>query len=219
MGKTVRPVIPASAESGGPFEIGDELSVFDAAMVYSGRHPGGVFLSGETKDPKENFGRASLEEYEIYLGRTRTRGGDVRRELALNIYCELLRRIEAKEIVPLKRAYQPDGSLDPRDTLIRTTDLAKLAEERGESPEYLDHILSRPMTHSGGPGRPSSMHLIVKEMHARAERGELCPGVAAEAKALIEWLKAKYPHMSPAGPKSVENAIRADYRRLKQPKA
>jgi hypothetical protein len=50
--------------------------------------------------------------------------------------------------------YANSGGLDLRDTTILTTDLANLANERGEHPEYLAHLLHCPEAHTGMPGRP-----------------------------------------------------------------
>jgi hypothetical protein len=57
------PTIPEVLWAAGPFEAGESLTAYEAAMVYSGRHPGGVFLSGKTKKPEENYGRASLDDH------------------------------------------------------------------------------------------------------------------------------------------------------------
>jgi hypothetical protein len=113
------PTIPEARYSGAPFEVGETLTVYEAAMVYSGRHPGGVFLSGNAKNPEANYGRADLEDYEVFLGRN-AKDDDAPRKLAWNIYRELLRRIETGKIKPVSRAYRRNGALDPRDTVIRT---------------------------------------------------------------------------------------------------
>jgi hypothetical protein len=122
-------VIPETSESGGPFWVGDTLTIHEAAMVYSGRHPGGRFVNGT-----DEYERASLREYESYLGKGARDGP---RKLAWDIYCELKERVKAGRIIPLKTAYTSDGELDPRDTRIATTDVASLAPERGDSPEFL----------------------------------------------------------------------------------
>jgi hypothetical protein len=108
-----------------------------------------VFLSGQTQDLKENYGRATLEQYEKYLGlypfsedddSERVRG----RRLSVDIYWELRNRIGAGVIRPVRTAYQLNGELDIRDTRIRTHDVVKLARDRGEQPEYLVGFMRDP---------------------------------------------------------------------------
>jgi hypothetical protein len=121
--------MPAGAATGGPFIVGEKLTIYQAAMVYSGRHPGGSFVDG-TKD----YERASLHDHESYLGKGARDGP---RKLAWDIYCQLRRMVAAGEIKPIKTAYTPTGEIDPLDTLIATVDVANLARARGESPECL----------------------------------------------------------------------------------
>ena len=70
---------------------------------------------------------------------------------------------------------------------------------------------------TGTPGRPSSVHLVVAEMRARAQRGELARGVAEEARHLVAWLIRHHPEAAQPKAKSLEDSIRDEYRRLKPP--
>jgi hypothetical protein len=142
--------IRGTKDTGGPFTVGDTLTIYEAAMVYSGRHPGGQFVDG-TKD----HDRASIHEHEVFLGkgspdrfrelpwdtrrkRALDRQSNSQRKLAWNIYCELLRMVAAGQIKPTERAYTLSRDLDPRDTRIATADIiTKLAQARGETPHYL----------------------------------------------------------------------------------
>jgi hypothetical protein len=128
--------IPETLWSGGPFNIGETLTIYQAAMVYSGRHPGGRFVDG-TKD----YDRATLHDYELFLGKG---ARDAPRKLAWDIYCQLREMVASGDIKPNKPAYTPTGDIDPRDTLIATTDVAKLARARGQSPEYLANWMREP---------------------------------------------------------------------------
>jgi hypothetical protein len=110
-------------EEAPPFEIGDELTIYEAATVYAGRHASSKFLSD-----------ATLEDVEIFLGRGST---DARRRLSWDVYCDLLRLIGRGEVEPLRSAYLPDGKFDPLKTVIRTADVAKLGVRRGDDPELL----------------------------------------------------------------------------------
>jgi hypothetical protein len=116
------------------FEIGDTLTVFEAAMVYAGRHPLPRFLrDGSIKD-HERFLCAGIREGEPRAA--------IRARRSWDIYCELINRIKAGRLVPIKLAYLEDGEIDPRGTVIETADLVQLANERGEQPKYLRHLLT-----------------------------------------------------------------------------
>jgi hypothetical protein len=128
------PVVPRGGkhgkDAGRPFRIGSRISVYVGAMIYAGRHPAGRFL----KD-------GSVEDHLDFLKAGMSKGGKAR--LSWDIYCEIIRRIERGEIKPLQVRYLPSGEIDPVRTVIRTSDLARLARERGERPEYLRHLLSK----------------------------------------------------------------------------
>lgn len=126
-----------------PFEIGDELTMFEAAMLYAGRHPGGYWLNGKTKNAAEDFDRAELPLYERFLcpEREREARDGTPRKLSWDVYCELRRRGRSGEIKPIKTAYLPNGDIDPRDTTIKTSDLAALAIERDERPDLFAHLI------------------------------------------------------------------------------
>jgi len=123
--------IPAPANSDEePFEIGCELTVFQAAMIYAGRHPHPRFLKGASIDHHLEFMRAGIPQQPRSRLRARARRN-------WDIYCEIIRKIEGGEIWPIRRASDRRGRLDPVRTVIRTSDLEWLAAERGERPKYL----------------------------------------------------------------------------------
>ena len=65
---------------------------------------------------------------------------------------------------------------------------------------------------SGFAGRPTSRPLMEAEMRARADRGELLPTLAAEARYLIEWLKNTHPEETPPGQSGAEGSLRNYYK-------
>jgi hypothetical protein len=139
-----RHLIPAPAGSNeNPFVIKNTLTVFQAAMVYAGRHPLPRFLKPGSREERETFLHAGMHLHKRVQAR-----------LSWNIYCELLNRIKRRELTPVKTAYSKDGEIDPFQTRILTADLKGLAAERGEDPKYLrtfvkpvsEHI--RPLTKS-----------------------------------------------------------------------
>ena len=72
---------------------------------------------------------------------------------------------------------------------------------------------------SGLPGRPAkSKHLIEDEFRRRALSHELADTLAMEAKALLDWLKSDHPQYPRPTIRTIENFIRADYRRIKPTK-
>jgi hypothetical protein len=127
------PVVPRGKhgrDAGPPLRIGAKISVYAAAMICAGRHPASRFLRDGTVDDYLDFLRAGM-----------SKGGRAR--LSWDIYCEIIRRIERGEIKPLQVDSLSSGEIDPLRTVIRTSDLARLASERGERPEYLRHVLSK----------------------------------------------------------------------------
>ncbi len=76
-----------------------------------------------------------------------------------------------------------------------------------------------PDQRTGMPGRPSkARHLIEDEFHRKAEAGELANTLTDEAEALLVWLATAHPALSRPTQTTVENNMRADYRRLKPTK-
>jgi len=69
---------------------------------------------------------------------------------------------------------------------------------------------------SGMPGRPGkAKHLIEDEFKRRGQSGALAESLALEAGALLDWLSLNYPQHSRPTIRTIQNNIRADYRRLK----
>lgn len=69
---------------------------------------------------------------------------------------------------------------------------------------------------SGTPGRPpKSIHLIEQELRRRAEDDRLEPSLAEQARQLHQWLITNHPKAPPPTSGTIENRIRAEYRRLK----
>ncbi len=74
-----------------------------------------------------------------------------------------------------------------------------------------------PILSTGAPGRPTSRHLVANELKRRALAGTLEPSLAKEARHLSAWLAAAHPEAPAMSQKSVENALRSDYKSLKKP--
>jgi hypothetical protein len=72
-----------------------------------------------------------------------------------------------------------------------------------------------PIYRTGVAGRPSSIHLVKREMQSRAAKGELLSSLAAELRALLQWLEEHYPDAPPLGQKAAQNQLRDEYKRLK----
>src|SRR5262245_44954104 len=120
-----KPIVPPPRESDEkPFEVGDELTVFEAPMIYAGRHPPGRFVEGGNIADHLAFLQAGIDD-----APTRNR---IEAQLSWDIYCTLERKIECGDIRPVKLARDRDRKINPLLTVIRTLDLAGLATERGE---------------------------------------------------------------------------------------
>jgi len=94
------PAPPNSDEK--PFEIGDSITVFDAAMIYAGCHPHKVFLKDGSIDEHLKFLGAGIREQPRSRHRVRTRR-------SRDIYCGLIARIKNGTITPLRDAPQADS--------------------------------------------------------------------------------------------------------------
>jgi len=65
---------------------------------------------------------------------------------------------------------------------------------------------------TGGPGRPTSMHLVELEHRDRWQRDVAQSRVAHEARELAEWFRAKHPNAPRLTAKTIENKIRFAHR-------
>jgi hypothetical protein len=73
--------------------------------------------------------------------------------------------------------------------------------------------LERPMPDeetnlTGVAGRPTSKHLVARQMELRAAKGLLSDKLRPEAQALLEWLKKEHPSAPRMTLKTIENALR-----------
>jgi hypothetical protein len=84
----------------------------------------------------------------------------------------LLQRIDKGQIEPVRRNSQRSGEIDPVRTVIRTTDLAALATERGERPRYLRHVLAgQKLKARERAGGPETVQEAIKTNLGRRRRG------------------------------------------------
>lgn len=165
-------VIPVPSNSDeAPFNIGDNLTVFEAAMVYAGRHPCPVFLRDGSLEDHQNWLRAGVREEEP---RARCRA---RARRSWDIYCDLRKRIASGKIVPIKSAYLRGGEIDPIRTFIRTSDLVDLATERGERPGYLMPFLSNVV--ASERGGPATQQRDKTEVRPQSRRRGPAPGTVS----------------------------------------
>ncbi|MEP9354868.1 hypothetical protein ABLE93_14865 [Xanthobacter sp. KR7-65] len=113
--------------------------------------------------------------------------------------------------------YEPDIR-DKEDTT------GSLKEDTTQSPDETNDsetdfrsnsiIHDLPFVGTGAPGRPTSRHLVRSEMHQRHMRGEMFLKLSYEAKYLEGWLE-KIPNAHPMTARTIENALRAEFRKLK----
>jgi hypothetical protein len=74
-----------------------------------------------------------------------------------------------------------------------------------------------PATHSGGPGRPSAMHLVEAEYRRRRELGELTEGIGKVSRILADWARETYPSLRTPGAGAIANTLRDRHRAAKSP--
>jgi len=66
-----------------------------------------------------------------------------------------------------------------------------------------------PSYKTGAQGRPTSINLIASELKRRRATGQVLVTQAAEAGALAAWLAQAHPDAPKAGPKAIQNSLRA----------
>jgi hypothetical protein len=123
--------IPAPTPRDEPFLIRDILTVYEAAMVYAGRHPYPHFFS---------IKNGSIDDHLEYLKLGIERGPPKKRARARrswDAFCEIMTRIAREKIEPVKLAYDTAGNIDPCRTFIKKSELLKLSSDRQEAPKYL----------------------------------------------------------------------------------
>jgi hypothetical protein len=177
------------------FQIGDELTVFESAMIYTGRrHPHSRFLKDGSILEHLNFLRAGIAELEP---RSRIR---IRAHRSWDIYCEIIKGIEAGRIQPVRVAYDAEGQIDPIRTVIRTSDLHVLATQRKERPRCLRHLQELPETQRPEVNAPRKTRARPNRQRATDAIKSIYPnGIpdqSAEPNAILTrkvgtWLKGK----------------------------
>ncbi|MFC3050561.1 hypothetical protein [Kordiimonas pumila] len=68
---------------------------------------------------------------------------------------------------------------------------------------------------SGGPGRPTTRHLVLPHFRERVENNRCEKGVGKEAEYLSGWLQQEYPHEHQLGSNSIENWIRDVFKKAR----
>lgn len=64
---------------------------------------------------------------------------------------------------------------------------------------------------TGAPGRPPAAYLVDPEAKRRRESREVLKSLTAEAKALLDWYKQRYPEGPPLTAKTIENRFRSEH--------
>jgi hypothetical protein len=124
--------IPAPTADDKPFQIGDELTVYEAAMVYAGRHPYPHDFGPYDRNDRREHCLTLLK-----LGLKETPQKRPRAQRSWDIFCDLGERMKRGRIAPIRTARDLAGEIDLIDTVIATADLVQLARDRDEQPKYL----------------------------------------------------------------------------------
>jgi hypothetical protein len=128
--------VPAPTTEDKPFDIGDELTVYEAAMVYAGRHPYPQMFGPYDRSSKREHCLTLLK-----LGLSARLPRRQRAQRSWDIFCELGERVKRGQITPIRSAHDPASKIDLIRTVISTADLVQLAKDRDEQPRYLRPLL------------------------------------------------------------------------------
>jgi hypothetical protein len=186
--------IPAPTADDRPYRINDVHTIYEAAMIYAGRHPYPHFFGIKDSGIEEHLAFLKLGVSETSARKR------LRAQWSWDIYCELVKRIEKGRIQPLKLAYDRQGKIDPRRTQIRTLDLVRLATDRGEKPKYLRSLLAEsnvqqtPATHAifaAASAKPDSQDIETEykqHVHDHFQAQQRYPNRKED----MEWRKRKF---------------------------
>jgi hypothetical protein len=189
------------------------VSVYQAALLWFG------------KDPHERLKQYGEHDWIILLTRDRD-VRDIACAILFEIECGHLPVVRTSWLSGLPASWAPTlgslpGNRDPRGTTVTLGNLKSFATRRGDNPGFLDDVFPEPapgpLTHSGGAGRPSGMHLIADELRRRAKANELENTRAAEAAELLNWFSRTHPTLRRPTRKTIANYLSRDglYRDLK----
>jgi hypothetical protein len=128
-------VIPVRAEDKKSFceefEIKDDLSIYEAAMIASGRHPWPRIVGAADIGFYWDFLTAGIK------GKGRQR---VRAQRSVDMFYALMDAIKRDK--PTTLVYLLNGDIDWRFTRIKTEDVVKLAEEKGWRLKFLRPLIA-----------------------------------------------------------------------------
>jgi hypothetical protein len=183
-----------------PFTLGDELTIADAAMVYSDRHPRQSYWYGRGPDnpspinPREPAG---VDQIEKMIGKGATKDLDFgfgfgsgaleNWQKSWSVYCTLVDNVKKGLITPIKRVYLADGSINRVLTEIWISALLDLARQRGDPGEILSSLL----TWYEAPELEAKSSLATESTLTTAETGSVEPSSpqrGAYRGALAAWL-------------------------------
>ena len=79
----------------------------------------------------------------------------------------------------------------------------------------IDESSNLPNDHTGSQGRPTSRHLVFVEFQRRAGADEVAKTITEESRHLANWLRVQHPGLARMTARTVENAIRRDFKNHK----
>jgi len=116
-----------------PFEISTKPTVYEAAMVYSGRHPyPKMFGLSEDVRPHDDD---QMQQRCLTLLKTGLYNPHA--QLSWDIFQTLAKMIERGEIDPINRVHDRDGQVNLFRTTITWSDLRRMTKDRSDQPEFL----------------------------------------------------------------------------------
>jgi hypothetical protein len=170
---TVILTIERPAEVGGPWEIKDGLTIFEAGVLYGDRYPDNRMLEYYL-EPNHPGGR-NLAEQQHGLGPPQLWISEEPWNPApRDVYLQLIDMVTNRELRPLKAAYFGPGEIDPFRTVIPLTALLELARSRGDAGSAVTDLARRGSVkpnppiqrrRHGGRNYASTDASLIDEMH------------------------------------------------------
>jgi hypothetical protein len=178
-----------------PFTLCDELTIADAAMVYSDRHPRPAYWFGKGADnpspinPREPAG---LNEIEKLVGKGATKdfgSGTLENwQKSWSVYCTLVDGVKKGSIVPTKPVYLADRDINGVLTAIPLSVLLDLARQRGDPGEILSSLLT---WYESNPPELAAKSSLATEPTETGSVEPSSPQRGAYRGALAAWLAAR----------------------------
>ncbi len=134
--------VPRPVEAGGPWEIADRLTIFEAAVLYRDGYPHEAVIANYLV-PDYPGGRRLTEEHHGLGFYREYMPDDFKNPVPRDVYLQLIDMVTTGALKPLKAAYSGPGEVDPFRTVIPLDAVLEIARSRGDAGSIVASLVSR----------------------------------------------------------------------------